>query len=95
MCRLSLKYDGISEVDSAKFYLKNNGIENIEIIPYNDGWDPDRIESVYKEIREDGIDIIIASHPSSCALELLELVKNDKEPVIILSLLQLLINFLV
>lgn len=74
---------GISEVDSAKFYLKNNGIENIEIIPYNDGWDPDRIESVYKEIREDGIDIIIASHPSSCALELLELVKNDKAPVII------------
>ncbi len=50
---------GISEVDSAKYYLKSN------------------------EIREDGIDIIIASHPSSCALELIELVNNEDNPVIV------------
>jgi len=74
---------GISEVDSAKYYLKSNGINNIEIVPYNDGWDPERIESVYNEIREDDIDIIIASHPSSCALELLDLINKEEDPVIV------------
>jgi len=74
---------GVSEIDSAKLFLKSNGIDNMEIVPYDDGWNPERVESVYNEIREDGIDIIIASHTSSCALELLEIVKNEDDPVIV------------
>lgn len=77
--------DGVSEVDSVRFFLKRKGIEDIEVVPYSDGWNPKRVKEVYKKIREDGIDIIITSHTSTCAIEMIDAVENDKNPALILT----------
>lgn len=69
---------GISEIDGARFFLEQNRIRNIDIVPFDDGWDPDRIKPVYEQIRAQGIDIIITSHTSTCALVLKAL--TDAEP---------------
>jgi hypothetical protein len=64
---------GTSEVDTVRLYLEKNKITNIAAVPINDGWDPTRIPAAWKEIRDQGIDIIITSHTSTCALELKKL----------------------
>ena len=75
---------GISEVDAAKYFLEKKGMDSIEFIPFDDGWDPSRIPDVYKEVRAQGIDIIITSHTSTCALELKKLTDQEPEDVLVL-----------
>lgn len=74
---------GSSEIDALRLYLKENEVKNIEIIPFNDGWDPERVPEVYKEIREADIDIIITSHTSTCAVVLKELTDLEKDDVLV------------
>lgn len=75
---------GSSEVDAAHLFLNREQIESIEIVPYNDGWEPEKIASVYKEAREKGINVFITSHTSTCALELKKLTDLEQEEVLIL-----------
>jgi len=74
---------GISEVDGARFFLEQNNIDNIEIIPFDDAWDPDKTRKVYQEIRAQGIDIIVTSHTSTCSLAMKELADAEGEDVLI------------
>lgn len=74
---------GSSEIDALRLYLKENDVKNIEIIPFNDGWDPLRVPAVYQEIREAGIDIIITSHTSTCAVVLKELTDLEQDEVLV------------
>lgn len=74
---------GTSEIDALRLYIKENKIKNIEIVPFNDGWDPKKIPEVYKEIRKQGIDIIFTSHTSTCAIELKKLTDLEKDDVLV------------
>jgi len=76
---------GISEVDGARFFLEQNNIQNIEIIPFDDAWDPEKTKEVYQEIRAQGIDIIVTSHTSTCSLALKELVDAEGDEVLIFN----------
>ncbi len=74
---------GISEVDSARFFLEREGITNIEMIPFDDAWDPEKTQEVYREIRAQGIDIIVTSHTSTCSMALKELADQDGAEVLV------------
>lgn len=74
---------GSSEIDALRLYIKEHNIKNVEIIPFNDGWDPEKIPEVYKEIRKQGINIIFTSHTSTCAIELKKLTDLEKDDVIV------------
>lgn len=74
---------GSSEIDAIKMYFEKYNIDNIEIFPFNDGWNPDLIEGVYKEAREKGISIFFTSHTSTCAMELKRLTDQEMEDVIV------------
>lgn len=74
---------GSSEIDALRLYIKEHNIKNVEVIPFNDGWDPEKIPGVYKEIRKQGIDIIFTSHTSTCAIELKKLTDLEKDDVIV------------
>lgn len=74
---------GMSEVDAVKYYLNSYDITSIEHVPFDDGWDPERIPEVYKAIRDQGIDIIITSHTSTCALELKKLTDQELDDVLV------------
>lgn len=70
---------GSSEVNAARLFLQQKGaLDKIEIIPFDDGWDPNKVISVYEEIRKEGIEFIITSHVSSCAVKLKDIVNEDK-----------------
>lgn len=75
---------GSSEVDSARMFLKENGIKNIEIVPFDDGWDIEKVKTAYKEARAQGIQIFITSHTSTCALELKKLTDQEQNDVLVL-----------
>ena len=74
---------GSSEVDCAKLYLKEKGVKNIEVVPFDDGWTPEKTEIAYKEARAQGINIFITSHTSTCALKLKELTDLEKDKVLV------------
>ena len=74
---------GSSEVDSARMFLNEKGIKDIEIIPFDDGWDPEKVKTAYQEARAQGISIFITSHTSTCALELKKLTDQELETVLV------------
>lgn len=75
---------GASEIDTVKMYLENENITNIEVVPFNDNWDPEKIESVYKEARNQGIQFFFTSHTSTCAMELKRLTDQEQEDVLVM-----------
>lgn len=74
---------GSSEVDGVRMFLKEKGITNVELVPFNDGWDPTMIKAAYEEVRAQGINIIITSHTSTCALELKKLTDLEQDKVLV------------
>lgn len=74
---------GSSEIDAIRMYFEKHNIDNIEIFPFNDGWNPDLIEGVYKEARKKGINIFFTSHTSTCAMELKRLTDKEMDDVIV------------
>lgn len=74
---------GSSEIDAIRMYLEQHNIKNIEIFPFNDGWDPELIEGVYKEARAKGINIFFTSHTSTCAMELKKFTDQEMDDVIV------------
>lgn len=74
---------GSSEIDAIRMYLDKYDIKNIEIFPFNDGWNPELIAGVYKEARAKGINIFFTSHTSTCAMELKKLTDQEMDDVIV------------
>lgn len=74
---------GISEVNAVRLAVEDAGMGGqVEVVPYNDGWIPEGAEKAWRELRASGIDIVVTSHVSTCALVVAELAKA--EDVIIL-----------
>ncbi len=57
---------GTSEINAAKLFLEQNKITNIEIVPIDDSWDPEKTKIAYKELKKNNIHLLITSHVSSC-----------------------------
>lgn len=69
---------GVSEVNAAKMLLEEKGVSNIEIVPFDDAWDPEKTVKAYEEIKREGIKVIITSHTSSCAVAISDAVNRDR-----------------
>lgn len=74
---------GSSEVDAVRLYLEEKGIDNIELVPINDGWDTKQVVTAYQEARQQGIRFFLTSHTSTVALELKKLTDQEKEEVLV------------
>ncbi len=68
---------GSSEINASKLFLDDNNIRNIEIIPFDDGWNPAKAVSAYGELKQKGIRILITSHTSICAIALEKSINRD------------------
>jgi branched-chain amino acid transport system substrate-binding protein len=68
---------GSSEVNAAKMFLEDHGVGNIEIIPFDDAWNPEKTKEAYREVRKRGIRFLITSHVSTCALAIAEEINKD------------------
>lgn len=69
---------GMSEVNAARMFLEKSGIRNIEIVPFDDGWEPAKTERAYRQMRDEGIDILITSHISTCAVAIKGRINSDR-----------------
>jgi len=69
---------GVSEVNAARMFIEEKGIKNIELIPFDDTWEPDKTVKAYEAVKKSGIKIIITSHTSSCAMAISDMVNRDK-----------------
>ncbi len=69
---------GSSEVDASRLFLEESGAGNIEIVPFNDDWGPERAVEAYAQMRSQGIQILITSHVSTCALALRDSINRDR-----------------
>lgn len=43
---------GSSEINAAKLFLEDHKIDNIEIFPIDDSWNPEKAVAAYKEIKK-------------------------------------------
>ncbi len=75
---------GKTYLDIINYYVNEHDVTEIEFIPFNDGWDPDRIPEVYADIRAQGINIIITRHTSTCAVELKKLTEAELDEVLVI-----------
>ncbi len=69
---------GVSEANAAKMFIEEKRVKNIEIVPFDDGWEPDKTVKAYEAVRRSGINIIVTSHTSSCAVAISNAVNRDK-----------------
>ena len=69
---------GSSEAGALNLYLEENGINNIELVFVDDGWDPVKAIRAYEDIRRRGIEILITSHISTCAVAIADMVNRDR-----------------
>lgn len=68
---------GSSEINASKLFLDDNNVNNMEIIPLDDGWNPARAVEAYAELKKRGIRILVTSHTSNCALALEKSINQD------------------
>jgi len=68
---------GSSEINASKLFLEDNNINDIEIVPLDDGWNPAKAVTAYKELNRRGIRLLITSHTSICAIALEKLINRD------------------
>jgi branched-chain amino acid transport system substrate-binding protein len=69
---------GASEVNASKLYLEDAGLQNIEIIAIDDGWEPRKTKSAFREVVRQGIRILVTSHVSTCAIAIEEDINRAK-----------------
>lgn len=69
---------GSSEAGAVNLYLEEKGIKNIEIIYADDAWDPKKAVTAYEELKGKGIDILITSHISTCAVAIADMINRDR-----------------
>ena len=72
---------GASEANAATLFLetraKSGKPADIEVIPYDDGWEPDKALAAYRRARDDGIEFFVTSHTSTCAVAVAEPMRAD------------------
>lgn len=68
---------GSSEVNAAKMFLEDHGVGDVEIIPFDDAWHPEKTKEAYREVQKRGIRFLITSHVSTCALAIAEEINRD------------------
>jgi branched-chain amino acid transport system substrate-binding protein len=69
---------GSSEVNAAKLFLEDHKIDDIEIFPIDDAWEPEKAKSAYEEVKKRGINILITSHISTCAVAISDAINKDR-----------------
>lgn len=69
---------GSSEVNAAKMFLEEHDIRNIEIVPFDDGWNPTKTKRAYAEVKSKGFRFLVTSHVSTCAVEIAEEINRDQ-----------------
>ncbi len=69
---------GSSEVNAAKFFLEEHKSSRIDIFPIDDKWSPADALAAYKSIRKKGINILVTSHVSTCAVEIMDQINQDR-----------------
>lgn len=74
---------GTSEIAAVKEFERLHPKSPIQIIPFDDGWDPVRTKQAYAEIQNNDIRYIITSHTSTCANEIANDINRDKRLTII------------
>lgn len=50
---------------------------DMEIVPFDDGWDPDKAVAAYGKARAEGFSFFVTSHTSTCAVRLAEPMRRD------------------
>lgn len=82
---------GASEVNAATLFLEDRAAarrgggargrasppRDIEIAPFDDGWDPDKAVAAYEKARAEGFSFFVTSHTSTCAVRLEEPMRRD------------------
>ncbi|AEJ20931.1 hypothetical protein Spica_2838 [Gracilinema caldarium DSM 7334] len=74
---------GTSEIAAVKEFERTHPNSRIQIIPFDDGWDPERTKQAYKEVQNMNIQFLITSHTSTCAIEIAKDINLDKRLTII------------
>ncbi|WP_304225255.1 ABC transporter substrate-binding protein [Gracilinema caldarium] len=74
---------GTSEIAAVKEFERLHPYSQIQVIPFDDGWDPVRTKQAYAEIQGSDIRYIITSHTSTCANEIANDINKDKRLTII------------
>ncbi len=71
---------GSSQVNATKLFLEERGVRNIEIVPFNDDWEPKRAVEAYTEMRAQGLRalLITSQRFHLCALALRESINRDR-----------------
>jgi len=69
---------GSSEINAARMLLEDKKITNIEIIPIDDGWDPQKVLPAYREVKQRDIRFLITSHVSTCAMLIRDSINHDR-----------------
>lgn len=69
---------GSSEINATKMFMEKNKVNNIEIYVYDDQWNPEESVKQFHKMREDGIDILITSHVSSCIVAIEDLINAER-----------------
>jgi len=67
---------GSSEINAARLFIEQRGIKNIEIVPVNDNWDPEQSKAALEDIIRQGIQVLITSHTSTCALAIMDRINS-------------------
>lgn len=74
---------GTSEIAAVKEFERLHPHSPIQVLPFDDGWDPARTRQAYTEIQINNIRYIITSHTSTCANEIAKDINNDKRLAIV------------
>jgi branched-chain amino acid transport system substrate-binding protein len=75
---------GASEVNAARLAVQEAGMgKQVEVLAFDDGWVPERTAIAWKELRAAGIDIIVTSHVSTCAVVVAQLATDDDVVVLV------------
>lgn len=69
---------GRSEINATKIFIEKYKANDIDVVFYDDAWNPDKTIEAYKKLRKDRIDIIITSHTSACAVGIKEMINHDR-----------------
>lgn len=69
---------GSSEVNASRIFLEDNPKSRIEISSFDDKWLPDETIKQYENLKQQGIDIIITSHVSTCIVAIKDRINNDQ-----------------
>lgn len=69
---------GSSEINATRIFIEDNNINDIEIMPYDDQWNPDHAKKQYDIIRNQQIQFMITSHISACLVAIEADINRDR-----------------